>query len=172
LRGRTVGRWFLANRNKKRAWFLASGTTLVTILFLLFASFPPFGAPTALASTTTLTILSGSAELQVGGSSDWQPGRDGTTLKAGDRVRTLADGHALITFFEGSTTELEPNTDLTIRTLEAASSSPATSIQLQQWLGTSWHRVMQLADPASRYEIETPVAVATVRGRNRALANY
>ncbi|MBI2863237.1 MAG: DUF642 domain-containing protein [Chloroflexi bacterium] len=144
---------------------LVVGVVLVAVVagFLLSGTFP-FSPQSALASTTTLTILSAEVSVQIAGEDTWRPGRDGMTMRAGDRIRTGTDGRAIITFFEGSTTELEPETDLTIQVQEAARETGSVTIKLKQWMGRTWSRVVQMADPASRYDIETPAAVATVRG--------
>jgi len=116
-----------------------------------------------LASHCTLSILSGNAEVQKPESGSWKNGSDGMTLVAGTRIKTSADSHALLTFFEGSTLKLEPNTDIEIQKLES-NEQQSTTIIVKQWLGKTWSRVVKMADPGSQYEIETPSAVAAVRG--------
>ncbi|MDP2932464.1 MAG: FecR domain-containing protein, partial [Chloroflexota bacterium] len=140
----------------------------LSMLLALGVSLPVLGVlkvlpPPALAAQCTLSVLGGSIEVQYPGSTSRQPGVDGMTLLAGTRIKTSADSYAVLTFFEGSTIKLEPNTDLEIRRLEY-SSQPSTTIILKQWVGRTWSRVVQLVDPGSRYEIETPSATAVVRG--------
>ncbi len=84
-------------------------------------------------------------------------------LSIGTGIKTGPDSHALITFFEGSTSKLEPDTYLEIRQLENGGEQ-STTIILKQWLGRTWNRVIKMADSGSRYEIETPSATAIVRG--------
>ena len=119
--------------------------------------------PMALASGCTLSILSGSVEVQEAGRVRWQQGNDGMSLVAGTRVRTAEDSHALLTFFEGSTIKLEPNSNVEIKQIEYAEGE-SIRIVLKQWLGRTWSRVVKMADPGSHYEIETPSATALVRG--------
>ncbi|MBE0480377.1 MAG: FecR domain-containing protein [Dehalococcoidia bacterium] len=135
---------------------------VIAIAGCLLVSFSLSATP-ALASQCTLTILSGRAEIQDSGSGSWGEAGDGVVLQAGSRVRTGPDSFALLTFFEGSTIRLEPDTDLQIQRLESAGAE-GTVIALQQWLGKTWSRVVQMADPGSRYEIQTPSATALVRG--------
>jgi len=66
----------------------------------------------ALASKCTLSVLSGEVQVRGPGSDAWVLAEDGITVEAGGRVKTTADSHALLTFFEGSTVKLEPNTDI------------------------------------------------------------
>jgi len=116
-----------------------------------------------LTSQCTFSLLSGSAAVQMPGSDRWQQATDGIVLQAGSKVTTAADSHALLTFFEGSTINLEPNTEIEIQTLQKVDAS-RTEIILKQWVGKTWSRVVKMGDTGSRYEIETPAAVAMVRG--------
>ena len=87
---------------------------------------------------------------------------DGEILSAGDQVRALAESHALVTFFDGSTIEIEPEARITIE--ELGSSNGAVTIRLSQAIGHTWSSIVKFHDPASRYEIKTPALSATVRG--------
>ena len=86
------------------------------------------------------------------------------TLQAGSRVRTASDSQALLTFFNGTSVNLEPGTDLVVEQVERGGENQPTVIVVRQWLGKTWSRVTKLADPGSHYEIQTPSAIAVVRG--------
>jgi hypothetical protein len=96
------------------------------------------------------------------GEKEWSRGEAGTTLGVDYKIKTAANGHATLTFFEGSIIELEGNTEIGLAELGMAGTS--STIKLKQTIGETISRVKKLADPASRYEIETPAAVAAVRG--------
>lgn len=119
--------------------------------------------PSVLASTCTLTCDTGAVEIREAGSDDWDDVEDGAVLQAGTRIRTTAISEALLTFFNGSTFKLEPNTDILIEQLEC-DENRHTVIVIRQWIGTTWSRVVEMVDPGSRYEIRTPSAAALVRG--------
>jgi len=121
-------------------------------------------AALALVEHTTLSILSGQAMVKPAGSDVWAAGVSGQTLAAGDAVKTLADSFALVTYFEGSTTELDPNTELTIQKLDNDAAGTKTEIEARLTVGATWSKVARLIDPSSRFQIETPSAVAVVRG--------
>ncbi|GEM_PF-6075744 len=110
----------------------------------------------------TLTIIKGTVRVLVAGSTNWVQGSDGMTLTVGARVNTLLDAKALLTFYNGSTIELDPRTDLEIQRSE--SDGRSSTIVLKQFLGKTISRVVELVDPGSRYEIQTPSAFALVRG--------
>ncbi len=140
-------------------------TMAVMVIFaLIFSGVSYFTSPTpALASQSTLNILSGTVEIQDPGEDKSQRGNDGDVLDAGTRVKTGSDSHALLTFFEGSTIKLEPDTIVEIQKVELTDGKPAT-IVLTQWLGRTWSRVVKMTDSGSHYRIETPSATAIVRG--------
>jgi len=136
-----------------------------SLLILIVASLSAsnFLSPSpALASGCTLSVLSGSVEVQVPEGNGKQ-GADGMTLDIGTRVRTASDASALLTFFDGSTLKLEPGTDIEIQQLKY-DEEKAITIVLKQWMGRTWSRVEKMADAGSHYQIETPSACAVVRG--------
>jgi len=128
----------------------------------LFGS-PAFASsPSALDSNCILSIETGNVQIQPTGTDTWKDGFDGMALEAGYRVKTGPQSVALLTFFEGSTIELNANTDLEIEQVEYQEKD--TAIVLKQWSGKTWSRVVKLTTPLSVYEINTPSASATVRG--------
>ena len=155
----------------QRLWQAVTGIKKVAVpvafslLVIIVASFSAsnFLSPSpALASGCTLSILSGSVEVQAPEGNGKQ-GADGMTLDIGTRVRTASDASALLTFFDGSTLKLEPGTDIEIQQLKY-DEEKAITIVLKQWMGRTWSRVEKMADAGSHYEIETPSASAVVRG--------
>ena len=117
----------------------------------------------ALGASTTLSIIAGEVAASDAGSSDFRPVSDGTLLRAGMTIRTGEASYAVLTYFEGSTVSLEPNTTLLIEALEAHPDG-TTVISMQQQLGKTWHSVTKLVNQGSKYEVKTPTLTATVRG--------
>jgi hypothetical protein len=135
---------------------------LILVIVSAF-SFKTFMSPApALADGCTLSIISGAVEVS-GPEVNSQAGIDGMTLEAGTHVKTAPDSSALLTFFDGSTVELKPDTDIEIQQLKS-DDGQAVTIVLKQWVGRTWSTVVKMADKGSRYEIDTPSAVALVRG--------
>ena len=97
------------------------------------------------------------------GTDTWVEAQAGMNLEPGDTIKAGDNSRAKITFFEGSTIELEPGTEINVTELSVAATG-STTIRLKQELGKTVTRVEKLTDPASRYEVETPAAVAAVRG--------
>ena len=115
------------------------------------------GAPTA--SASTLTVFAGNIEQFVDGS--WRPLADGAELHEGARLRTDGEGSALLTFADGSTAGIEPDTELRI---DLARVDGARRIRLHQSAGRLWNDVAPDERPDALYVVETPDAVVTARG--------
>ncbi|HEY8732613.1 MAG TPA: FecR domain-containing protein [Candidatus Limnocylindria bacterium] len=116
----------------------------------------------ALGASTTLTIIAGPIFVRHL-TGDFVPADDGVVLGTGDTVKTGPDARAVLTYFEGSTVEIEPNSELTIDTANA-NPDGSTVIVMQQDLGTTWHSVTHLVNSGSKYEVHTTAATASVRG--------
>jgi hypothetical protein len=121
-----------------------------------------FGSAHALGAATTITIISGDIQVRHGAGS-FAPANDGDVLTAGDTVRTGDAARAVLTYFEGSTVSLEPNTELVIEDASTLTDG-STIIVMQQNLGRTWHVVTKLVTGGSKYEVKTPASTASVRG--------
>ena len=122
----------------------------------------PKAQRTAAGASTTLTILSGSVAIRAAGK-DFAPAEDGAILATGDAVRTGPDGRAVLTYFEGTTVEIEPSSELTIDRATAGTDG-STVLLMTQNVGRTWHVVTHLLSGNSRYEVRTPASTASVRG--------
>jgi prepilin-type processing-associated H-X9-DG protein len=87
----------------------------------------------------------------------------GMELAVGDTITTGANGSANLTFFDGSVMEIKANSEILVNEL-TTSSSGSTSVSLKETVGSTINRIGKLVDSASKYEVETPAAVAVVRG--------
>jgi hypothetical protein len=85
------------------------------------------------------------------------------TVQVGDRARTGPGAAARLVYFEGTSTELGPETGILIQRLERTAEGNLIT-RLFQAAGTTLNRVVRLADPAAHFEVETPAATALVRG--------
>ncbi|HEX5630796.1 MAG TPA: FecR domain-containing protein, partial [Acidimicrobiia bacterium] len=114
------------------------------------------------ARTATLRILDGGVEVAAGGTG-FTAGRDGQVLVVGDVVRTADGGRAAIEWFDGSVTRLERGTTFTLVAMEEL---PAGGVEIEgeQSAGSTYHRVTTLTEAASRFDVVTPTATASVQG--------
>ncbi|MGI9144935.1 MAG: hypothetical protein ACR2IK_00030 [Chloroflexota bacterium] len=141
----------------------AANALLVFLAMLLVPLVPPghaFAGSVAAEQVigATLNVIAGAVEVGAGGGA-FAPARDGQTVGGGDRLRTGPDGVALLTFFDGSETQLTPGTEMTV----SVGPQSGQGVSLVQTVGTTINHVQQLAGAAT-FSTDTPTAVAIVRG--------
>jgi hypothetical protein len=133
----------------------------ILVLFIVVASTLVSCAPS---TVTILSITEGDVLVMKAGTDSWTEAEVGMSLESGDSIKTGDDSSAKITFFDGSTIELQAGTEIEIASLDISTGTGSTTITLEQAIGNTISRVTKLLDPASRYEIETPTGVVAVRG--------
>src|SRR5579859_756992 len=108
----------------------------------------------------TLSVLAWPVEIGHGDGSDFRAAVNGDLLNAGDMVRTGADGLALVTFFDGSETQLGSSSAVEI---ERAEATPAPQIAFMQTAGVSVNHVVPLP-PGGSFHTDTATMTGLVRG--------
>jgi hypothetical protein len=114
----------------------------------------------------TLTVLAAPVQVALGPFADYTDAQDSQLLHAGDLVRTGPGGLALLTYFDGSESQLDGSSELRIDLMEA---SPAPRIQLFQGSGVTVNHVVPMP-PGGRFETDTPAATGLVRGTSFVVA--
>ena len=125
---------------------------------------PPSSPSTTPTQLTMLSITDGRVFVMRAGTNNWVEAQVGLTLELGDKIKAGSNSRAEITFFEGSTIELDSDTMIEVADLDIATDTGSTTILIKQEIGKTISRVEKLADPASRYEVESPAGVVAVRG--------
>lgn len=144
--------WFLV------AWAVASAATLIVF---------PSGAqaqvdkPRIAQATATLSILAPPVQRIPAGTSKKQSAKDGMNVSVGDRIVTGPKAMALITFLDGSTLTVQPDSDITLNKADIAAGKPST-VKIGINFGTVWARVVKLADSRSSFSLESNAATASV----------
>lgn len=87
----------------------------------------------------------------------------GATLQAGDIVRTQAEGHAAVAFFDGSVVSLHPESVLLLKVMRSYAAGLNT-VRVELTPGRAETRVRPPRGHASRFEIQTPAGITSVRG--------
>jgi hypothetical protein len=138
--------------------WLKIGLLIFLVLMLL-----PFNLSCGSSSekNTVITSLQGEVSVKKAGTIDWAKAEIKMLLNKGDSIKTGAGAGAKITFFDGSTIEL--NADTQIEFIELLKEQ-AKKIRMKQEIGETVSKVEKLVDSASKYEIVTPTAIAGVRG--------
>jgi PKD repeat protein len=159
----------VSEKAKRRLEF--SITAVFVLALLLVGAVLIFSGGTASAEqVATLDIGGGVVEVQSKGSDAFRPGIDEQSLHEGDTVRTGPGGRASIEYFDRSETRLDHDTTFTLMTLETLANEDGSKvIQGEQGSGNSYNRVAEVTDSESRFEVETPTAMASVQGTVYAL---
>ena len=96
----------------------------------------------ALGASTTVTVIGGAVSVHHRSGAVAQA-VDGEVIGPGDSIETGADGRAVLTYFEGSTVEIEPGSSLSVTALSIEPDG-ATVVEMTQNLGRSWHVVTRI----------------------------
>jgi hypothetical protein len=143
---------------------LAMAAAILLMLFVLPNVALQISRGGVLAQTALLANATGVVEVQGRASSDWRPAEAGGLLQAGDSVRTGRFSTVTLTFFDGTKTRLAADTEVTVVELNCRRDGAAKTVVLHQWSGRTHNWVQKFLDAASRFELGTSTAVATVHG--------
>jgi len=147
---------------KKSIVFRTALTVLLVGAMCFVVSDFLFQAPTS-AFACTLNILSGSTDIKRIDSDDWESGTDGMDLAVGTSIMTTSGSYSLLTFSNGCTVKLQPETDIQIKQLELPGEI-TNIIVLKQSSGITWSHIVSSSDSSVYYEIETPSVIAVASG--------
>lgn len=117
--------------------------------------------PRTVSATATLNILAGTVQHVPNGTNQPQPAKDGMTVAVGDRVLTGPKTFAVVTFLDGSTLEVCPNSDVAIKAVEISPGKSST-INIRINFGLVWVRVVKLLDPKATFSLEANTVRASV----------
>jgi hypothetical protein len=146
------------------AFRILAPVCLAVILILVSQlALPIFSPEPVYAATFTLSKLNGTAEAQPAGTTGWMATSNNITLPVGSRVRTAPGSYALLTFFDGSTTKLEPETEIMVNE-SLYLNQQQVRISLNQPSGKTWSHIVSSGDDKPYFAIQTPELVAVAQG--------
>lgn len=112
---------------------------------------------TTASPSATLVVIAPPVQVKRGDS--WEEATDRRQIiYAGQSVRTLGLGKADVLFEGIGAIRLDQKTEITL------SSLTAKTVLITQGIGNTYSKVIKFFDPEQKYEVETPTAVASVRG--------
>ncbi|MEQ1654868.1 MAG: FecR domain-containing protein [Nitrospira sp.] len=138
---------------------LWTGAVIVIALFGGATSSGAAGPPVAFA-TATLNIIAGDVKVVPPEGGPARAAKDGMNLAVGAHVVTGPKSTALVTFLDGSTLTVQPDSDATVK--QADLSKKQSTVRIKVNLGTVWARVARLVDAGSSFSLESNSATATV----------
>lgn len=112
------------------------------------------------ATTANVAILNAAVEKLV--DEAFTAASNGDPLGEGDQVRTDDEGLAQLDYADGSLARIGPNTELTIVALAGTTEAVDAAVELST--GRVWSKVQSVTESDGRFEIDTPVGTAAVRG--------
>ncbi len=111
-----------------------------------------------------LTVFSGTIEVQTPDNIAWKEAASGMLLEPNTRVRTRAGSYSLLTFGDGTTTKLDPDTDVLLSRLDTGTDNRPGATLVKQRSGKSWNQVATVADGQHRFEVQTASAGVVAHG--------
>jgi FecR-like protein len=138
-------------------------TTIKTVWFVLVIALLTVARVHAQSEAGTVAAVVGTLEIQRGGA--WQPSPIGVPVFVGDRLRTGAGDRAKIVFRDDSVLDIGADSEVVLdKQIFDPSVHQVQSVlrlvkgKIRAWVSDYYH------EPRARYEVETPTAVAGVRG--------
>jgi len=133
------------------------------VVWGLVAAFVIAARVEAQSEAGTVAAVAGALQLQRGGT--WQNAGIGVPVFVGDRLRTGATDRAKVVFADDSVLDLGPDTELLLdkQVFDAATHRFQSLLHLAKGKIRAWVSDYY-REPRARYEVETPTAIAGVRG--------
>jgi len=126
------------------------------------APFPESKKMAAAASQAVATLVEGEVQMTGAETNGWQRLQVNAILKAGDNVRVLEQGRLELVLDNRSVLRLAANTTLELKEVERRRQKGKYRFALS--IGKMWTRVTRLLGFGSKYQVETPTAIAAVQG--------
>lgn len=141
-------------RRNPAAWAVLA---LAAALFLLGAV--QLGAKAA--SIAKITFYTGEVKTQPPKKDDWKKAIFQQSLANGEKIKTWDQSRAEIGFSDGSIIRIDGNSSLDI--VDAKKDKAGQQVEAKVWSGKVWANVNKMSKK-SKFELESPTAVAAVRG--------
>lgn len=113
--------------------------------------------------TTTVSKVVGKVEVIKAGTTELIPATDGMTLSIGDTLKTGDNSSVTLTFLAGNMLQVVSNAQLKIEKNQLEGETPALNARVAITSG-QLKAILKNLPPKSVFEVETPTAVAAVRG--------
>jgi phage tail protein X len=118
---------------------------------------PPTTETPVRANKGVITYLEGRVQVKRSGETSWSSARPNMILLENDQIEVLSQSRAELILDNQSVMRLAENTLLTIHTRKETARMDIST-------GRLWVRIAKLFNPASRYDVKTPTAIAGVQG--------
>jgi hypothetical protein len=124
----------------------------------------PLHAQSSTEQRVTVKSVIGSAELRSSGAAKWRQLRPGMPVRIGGDIRTFVESTVELAFESGTVLLISENSVVTLSQLsQDVKGNPANS-SVKVATGQIFSNVKKLVGTNSKFEFETPTAVASIRG--------
>jgi len=134
----------------------------IFLLILMILIVPIFAQTTK--RVARITYLKGNVYVKKAESELWLPAKLKMELSSGDKIWVQQNSQAILEFSDRSTLKLASNTQLDILKLDRDKDTQKDVSIFKLLLGKVWATVEKILSAGERVEIQTPTAVAGVRG--------
>ncbi len=108
--------------------------------------------------------VTGIVEVRRSGKGEWKTLSSGGLIKTGDVVRSGKDGLAEFKWADGTRWKIMQGTEIKVKKSIYNMVKKADQSQLELSTGKVFIRIIKALGPSSKFEVQTPTAVAAVRG--------
>jgi len=137
---------------------------LRSIVIVAAMPFAASGAGDARQQRAVIKNLIGQVEVSLAGQAKWRPARVGMSVSMGNDVRTYVESSADLQLESGTVIKIGENTVMTVSKLLQGSGDGPANTGMKVGTGKIWANVKKLTNANSTFEVETPTAVASIRG--------
>ena len=121
-------------------------------------------SPEAESIATILESIQGSVDILRVDEKEWTKAEQGQDINEGDKIKTVEDSTVDIAFASGAMAILENNSEMIVKTAVSDYDNDRYKTRLNLLLGKVLVNVGKVEKESVDFKVETPVAVAAVRG--------
>jgi len=150
-----------------RKKFLLGVLVTIIVMIIVIAGVGYHGASGTTVNVpryAVITSVEGSVMIQAAGEAIALPAQENMEVKAGDLIITGAASGAVVLFDDGSLSRIDANSRIEIEVLHREGADGPDVTGIKNSLGAIWNNVKDVFTRNSRFEVNTPQAVAGVRG--------
>ena len=144
---------------KRPIFLIFTNAMILIVIFCLLAQ-----SLIVVSRLAVTTEAKGTVEVQRGGRGAWQPLVQKLAVKVGDNVRTGKNSQVEFVYADGTRFKLMPESQLTVSRASYNSALKSEDSDLHLTQGKVFVRIMKSLTPSSSFQVDTPTAVAAVRG--------
>ncbi len=146
-----------------------STSRILSFLVILSVGFAGRGQGAAEQRLRVKTLV-GTAEVRAANGASWRPARVGMPVKTGWDIRTFVESSMELRFESGTVLRIGENSVVTLSNLSKDQQADATNSRVKVATGEVWGNVQKLVNKKSKFDFETPTAVASIRGTRLGIA--